>query len=146
MGGIRGRRCKWYFDALSNVPLTVPDRLRRHLPPRKRGGNGLQSGIAWQLLQSPEWIRRGSLNCLKFLAALLGVWVEHQVGGSWAEDEVLLCQRDSSWKSGWIPRSSFGDECPLHLTIARTMAWYMSDHRLQARKIQSLKCCRGISG
>jgi hypothetical protein len=49
-------------------------------------------------------------------------------GGPWAEDEVLLCQRDSSSPSGWITRSSFGDECPLHLAIARTTAKYMSDH------------------
>ena len=65
-----------------------------------------------------------------FLAALVGVWVEHQFGGPWAEDDVLLCQGDSSSASGWIMRSSFGDECPLHLAIARTMAKYMSNQRL----------------
>ena len=56
------------------------------------------------------------------------MWVEHQVGGPWAEDEVLLCQGDSSSASGWITRSSFGDECPLHLAIARTTANYMRYH------------------
>jgi hypothetical protein len=81
------------------------------------GGYGLQSGVAWRLLLPPDWIGRGSLNCLEFLAALVGVWVEHQVGGPWAEDEVLLCQGDSSSASGWITRSSFGDECPLHLAM-----------------------------
>ena len=99
--------------------------------PQGIGGYGLQSGIAWRLLLPPDWIGRGSLNCLEFLAALVGVWVEHQFGGPWAEDEVLLCQGDSSSASGWIARSSFGDECPLHLAIARTTAKYMSDHRLQ---------------
>jgi len=60
----------------------------------------------------------------------VGVWVEHQFGVPWAEDDVFLCQGDSSSASGWIMRSSFGDECPLHLAIARTMAKYMSNQRL----------------
>ncbi len=99
--------------------------------PQGMGGYGLQSGVAWRMLLSPDWIGRGSLNCLEFLAALVGVWVEHQVGGPWAKDEVLLCQGDSSSASAWITQSSFGDECPLHLAIARTTAKYMSNHRLQ---------------
>jgi hypothetical protein len=97
--------------------------------PQGIGGYGLQSGIAWRLLLPPDWI--GSLNCLKFLAVLVGVWVEHPVGGPWVEDEVLLYQGDSLSASGWISRSSFGDECPLHLATARTMAKYISDHSLQ---------------
>ena len=56
--------------------------------------------------------------------------MEHQVGGVWVEDDILLCQGDSSSATGWIARSSFGDECPLHLAIARTMARYMIDHEL----------------
>jgi hypothetical protein len=49
--------------------------------PHGMGGYGLQSEVAWRLLLPPDWIGRGSLNCLEFLAALVGVWVEHQVGG-----------------------------------------------------------------
>jgi hypothetical protein len=48
--------------------------------PQGMGGYGLQSGIAWRLLLPPDWICHGSLNCLEFLAALVGIWVEHQVG------------------------------------------------------------------
>jgi hypothetical protein len=99
--------------------------------PQGIGGYGLQSGIAWRLLLPPDWIGRGSFNCLEFLAALVGVWVEHQVGELWAKDKVHLCQGDSSSASDWISRSSFGDECPLHLATARRMAKYMSDHSLQ---------------
>jgi hypothetical protein len=33
--------------------------------------------------------------------------------------------------SDWIARSSFGDECPLHLAIPRTTAKHISHHRLQ---------------
>ena len=98
--------------------------------PQGMGGYGLQSGVAWRLLLSPDWIGRGSLKCLEFLAALVGVWMEHQFGGPWVEDDVLLCQGDSSSATGWIARSSFGDKCPLHLAIARTMAQYMIDHEL----------------
>ena len=100
--------------------------------PQGMGGYGLQSGVAWQLLLSPDWIGRGSLKCLEFLAVLVGVWVEHQVGGLRADVKVLICRGDSSSASGWITRSScFGDDCSLHLSIAWTTAKYMSDHRLQ---------------
>jgi hypothetical protein len=92
---------------------------------------GFQSGIAWRLLLPPDWIRQGSLNCLEFLAALVGVWVEHQVEGPWAKDEVLLCQGDCSSASGWISRLHFRDECPLHHATTRVMAKYMSNHSLQ---------------
>ena len=60
----------------------------------------------------------------------MGAWVEHQFGGPWPEDEVLLCQGDSSSASGWITRLNVGDKWPNHLAIARTMTKYMSDHRL----------------
>ncbi|KAI2509947.1 hypothetical protein MHU86_4512 [Fragilaria crotonensis] len=117
--------------------------------PQGMGGYGLQSGIAWRLLLPPDWIGRGFLNCLEFLAALVGVWVEHQAGEPWVEDDVVLCQGDSSSATGWIARSSFGDECPLHLAIARTMARYMIDHELThysqwflARKTRSPTCYR----
>ncbi len=59
--------------------------------PQGIGGYGLQSGIAWRLLLPPDWIGRGFLNCLTLLAVPVGVWVQHQAGGPWAEDEVLLC-------------------------------------------------------
>ena len=98
--------------------------------PQGMGGYGLQSGTAWRLPLPPDWIGRGSLNYLEFLAALVGVWMEHQVGGLWVEDDVLLCQGDSSSATGWIARSSFGDKCPLHLSVARTMARYIIGHEL----------------
>ena len=50
--------------------------------PQGMGGYGLQSGVAWRLLLPPDWIGRGSLNCLEFLAALVGIWVEHKHGGA----------------------------------------------------------------
>jgi hypothetical protein len=79
------------------------------------GGYGLQSGVAWQILLPLDWIGRGSLYCWRVSLA--------PGGGPWAEDEVLLCQGDSSSSSsGWITRSSFGDECPLHLAIMRMTA------------------------
>ncbi len=87
--------------------------------PQGMGGYGLQSGIAWRLLLPPDWIGRGALNCLEFLAALVRIWVEHQIGEPRVEDNVVLCQGDSSSATGWIARSSFGDECPLHLARGR---------------------------
>ena len=96
--------------------------------PQGIGGYGLQSGVAWRLKLEPDLIGRGSLNALEFLAALVGVWVEHQLGPAFADSDVLLCQGDSSSATGWISKSSFGDECPLLLAIARELAAYMDDH------------------
>lgn len=74
--------------------------------PQGMGGYGLQSGIAWRLLLPPDWIGRGSLNCLKFLSALVGVWVEHQVGEPWVEDNVL-----ASLSRGQLIRDRL--DCPI---------------------------------
>ncbi len=41
-------------------------------------------------------------------------------------DDVLLCQGDSTSALGWVDRSSFGDKCPLHLGIARSLSAYLS--------------------
>ncbi len=94
-------------------------------------GCGLQSGVAWRYRLEPDLIGCGTLNCLEFLAALVGVWVEHQLGGDFTTDEVLLlCQGDSSSALGWPSKSSFGDEGPLHLAIARSLASYLIKHEI----------------
>jgi hypothetical protein len=98
--------------------------------PQGMGGYGLQSGVAWRILLEPDLIGRGSLNSLEFLAALIGIWVEHEFGGSLEPEDVLLCQGDSSSATGWISKSSFGDECPLQLAIARTMAEYLNANEI----------------
>ncbi|KAI2489344.1 hypothetical protein MHU86_25257 [Fragilaria crotonensis] len=74
--------------------------------------------------------RARSLNALEFLAALVGVWVEHQLGPQLGADDVLLSQGDSTSATGWMAKSSFGDECPILLGVARELAAYLSDHGL----------------
>ncbi|KAI2505693.1 hypothetical protein MHU86_8752 [Fragilaria crotonensis] len=98
--------------------------------PQGLGGYGLQSGIAWRLQLGPDLIGRGSLNALEFLAALIGIWVEHQLGPEMAIDDVLLSQGDSTSATGWMSKSSFGDECPILLAVARRLASYLADHEL----------------
>jgi hypothetical protein len=98
--------------------------------PQGIGGYGLQSGVAWRLRLEPDLIGRGSLNSLVFLAALVGVWVEHELGSPVGEDDVLLRQGDSSSATGWLAKSSFGDECPLQLAIARSMASYLTERSI----------------
>ena len=60
--------------------------------PQGMRGYGLQSGVAWRLRLDPDLIGRGSLNSLEFLAALVGVWVENELGASFGLGDVLLCQ------------------------------------------------------
>ena len=68
------------------------------------GGYCMQSGIAWHVCLGPDLIRQGTLNSLEYFA---------------------VCQGDISLATGWIARSSFGDERPLHLmAIAQMMAFF----------------------
>ena len=99
--------------------------------PQGIGGYGLQSGIAWRIKLDADLIGRGSLNSLEFLAALVGVCVENELGPGFGADDILLCQGDSSSATGWLAnKSSFGDECPLKLAIARSMAGYLNDNSI----------------
>ncbi|KAI2509781.1 hypothetical protein MHU86_4634 [Fragilaria crotonensis] len=98
--------------------------------PQGLGGYGLQSGVAWRIQLDPDLIGRGTLNALEFLAALIGVWVEHQLGPEIAANDVLLSQGDSTSATGWMAKSSFGDECPIQLALARELASYLTHHGL----------------
>ena len=118
--------CRGFLDvALRGVPIgrlvaRWPTRIVRvDACPQGMGGYGLQSGVAWRLRLDPDLIGRGSLNTLEFLAALIGIWVECELAGGIETDDVLLCQGDSSSATGWLAKSSFGDECPIHMAIAR---------------------------
>ncbi|KAI2499964.1 hypothetical protein MHU86_14538 [Fragilaria crotonensis] len=127
---------KFLNDAVTGISLNRvvcrwPTRVVRvDACPQGMGGYCMQSGFAWRLKLEPDLIGRGSLNSLEFLAALVGVMVEHQFGDPWRADDVLLCQGDSSSATGWIAHSSFGDECPLHLVIARMLASYLMEHEM----------------
>lgn len=117
--------------SLNRVVCRWPTRVVRvDACPQGIGGYCMQSGVAWRFRLGPDLVGRATLNSLEFLAALVGVWVEHQVGPPWRADDVMLCQGDSSSATGWIARSSFGDEEPLHLAIARAMASYLMEHRI----------------
>ena len=62
--------------SINSLVFCWPSRIVRvDACPQGKGGYGLQSGTALRLLLPPDWIGRGSLNCLAFLAALIGVWV-----------------------------------------------------------------------
>jgi hypothetical protein len=65
---------------------------------------------------------RATLNLLEFLAAFVGVLVEFQLGSQWVEEDVMLSQGDSTSAAGWLAKSSFDDDCPMHLAIARSFA------------------------
>jgi hypothetical protein len=86
------------------------------------GGKCLQSGIAWRF-QLPQALFGGAtLNALKFLAAFVGVLVEFSCGAEWTEADVILSQGDSVSAAKWLASSSFDNNCPKHLAIARSFA------------------------
>ncbi|KAI2497933.1 hypothetical protein MHU86_16539 [Fragilaria crotonensis] len=76
--------------------------------PQGIGGYGLQSGIAWRYQLPEDLAGRATLNTLEFLAAFVGMVVEFREG----------------------KKSSFDDNCPLHLTIARSFADFCLTHEI----------------
>jgi len=90
--------------------------------PQGIGGYCLQSGIAWRYKLPGPLLGRATLNLLEFLAAFVGVLVEFQLGSQWVEEDVMLSQGDSTSAAGWLAKSSFDDDCPMHLAIARSFA------------------------
>ncbi|KAI2506084.1 hypothetical protein MHU86_8315 [Fragilaria crotonensis] len=56
--------------------------------------------------------------------------MEHQLGPGLGKDDVLLSQGDSTSATGWMAKSSFGDECPILLAVARELASYLANHQL----------------
>jgi hypothetical protein len=86
------------------------------------GGYCLQSGIAWRYRLPKSQLGRATLNLLEFLAAFVGVIVESRTGTPWTEEDVMLSQGDSTSAAGWLARSSFNDDCPMHLAMARSFA------------------------
>ena len=98
--------------------------------PQGIGGYWLKSGIAWRYQLPEELLGRATLNTLEFLAAFMGMVVEFRGGPEWMYEDILLSQGDSKSAAGWLAKSSFDDNCPLHLTIARTFADFCLKHEI----------------
>ena len=91
------------------------------LPPRN--GRVLPSiGIAWRFQLPESLLGRATLNALEFLAAFVGVLVEFGCGAEWTDADMILSQGDSVSATKWLASSSFDDNCPMHLAIARSFA------------------------
>ena len=90
--------------------------------PQGMGGYCLQSGIAWRYQLPESLLGRATLNALEFLAAFVGVLVEFGCGEKWTDVDVVLSQGDSVSAARWLASSSFDDNCPMHLAIARSFA------------------------
>lgn len=79
----------------------------RRVPPAGHGWVLHESGLARRFKLEPDTIGRGSLSCLlDFLAALVGVMVERQLGLARQADDILLCQGGKLSATGWIACSS----------------------------------------
>ena len=90
--------------------------------PQGMGGYCLESGIAWRYLLPESLLGRATLNLLEFLAAFVGLLVEHGAGRKWSNADVMLSQGDSKSAAGWLAKSTFDDDCPMHLAMARQFA------------------------
>ena len=90
--------------------------------PQGMGGYCLESGIAWRYMLPESLLGRATLNLLEFLAAFVGLLVEHSSGREWSSVDVMLSQGDSKSAAGWLAKSTFEDDCPMHLALARQFA------------------------
>ena len=90
--------------------------------PQGIGGYCLQSGIAWRFQLPDSLIGRATLNAMEFLAAFVAVLVEIGCGAEWKDADVILSQGDSVSAAKWLASSSFDNNCPMHLAIARSFA------------------------
>jgi hypothetical protein len=86
------------------------------------GGYCLQNGVVWRLQLPESLLGRATLNALEFLAAFVRVLVEFSCGAEWTDADVVLSQGDSVFAAKWLASSSFDDNCPKHLAIARSFA------------------------
>jgi hypothetical protein len=86
--------------------------------PQGMGGYCLKSGIAWRYLLPESLLGRATLNSLEFLAAFVGLLVEHSAGRNWSNADVMLSQGDSRSAAGWLAKSTVDDNCHMHLALA----------------------------
>jgi hypothetical protein len=82
--------------------------------PKGMGGYCLESGIAWRYLLPEPLLGRETLNSLEFLAAFVRLLVEQGAGRKWSNANVMLSQGDSRSAAGWLAKSTFDDNCPMH--------------------------------
>ena len=90
--------------------------------PQGMGGYCLESGIAWRHLLPESLLGIATLNLLEFLAAFVGLLVEHGVGRKWSNADVTLSQGDSRSATGWLAKLTLDNNCPVHLVLARQFA------------------------
>ncbi len=103
--------CRW--------PMRI---VRVNACPQGMGSYCLESGIAWRYLLPESLLGRATLNLLEFLAAFVGLLVEYGAGRKWSTADVMLSQGDSKSAAGWLAKSTFEDNCPMHLALARQFA------------------------
>jgi hypothetical protein len=94
------------------------------------GGYGLQSRIAWRFQLPEPLLGRATLNALEFLAAFVGVLVKCSCGAEWTDADVILSQGDRISAAKWLASSSFDDNCPMYLAIARSFADFCLSNRI----------------
>jgi hypothetical protein len=63
-------------------------------------------------------------------SAFVGMVAEFREGAARTYEDVLLSQGGSMSASGWLAKSSFDNDCPLHLTIARAFADFCLTHEI----------------
>ena len=90
-------------------------------------GGWSSSGRAWRFALPEEPWGRFTLNCLEFLAAVIGPWIDH-IEGNLPTLSCVLSGTDSTTAEGWLRKSNFvshgekDDDVAVKLATARKLA------------------------
>ncbi|KAI2491163.1 hypothetical protein MHU86_23390 [Fragilaria crotonensis] len=117
-----------YLDQQAGLPVAdahseggrMPTRHRRLLPQER-------PGVAISATRAPAGASDPKHS--EFLAAFVGMIVEFH-GGRVDGRRRSAQSGDSTSAAGWLAKSNFNDDCPLHLTIARAFADFCLTHEI----------------
>ena len=95
-------------DGMSMNLLTCRCPTHEHMSDACEHGIGgwSSSGRAWRFALPEELWGRFTLNCLEFLAAVIGPWIDH-VEGNLPTLSCVLSGTDSTTAEGWLRKSNF---------------------------------------
>ena len=114
--------------SLNLIALLLPSRISRSdACEHGIGGFSATCGIAWRWEIPPELRHRLTLNGLEFLACYITIAVDMELGAA-PRHSCFLSQSDSTSAAGWLRKSNFADETPVHQAIARETARVVLQH------------------
>ena len=125
--------------SLNRLVCRVPTHLfHADACPEGMGGYSVRSGRAWrcqldttkldELKNIADCDPHRSNNLFEFIAIVVSIWVDCWFGEVTADDAVLALS-DNSSAVGWMHKTSFGSDKPLHVKVAEKLTRLVLDRK-----------------